>query len=452
MASVKWTQEDERNWAADKVVLRKLKDRGEEPSQWLADEFADLSERRKQAKPRRPKGESAIYQRADGMWCTSVELPKGLDGKRRRKVICRKDKGAVVQEMRKAKTELDKLGNLSTSSATVEKWMAHWMDDIAPQKIRPKTLAGYRTVVNGYIVPLLGKKRLDKLTADDVRNLHSLMQSTPKDPDLRGRDDLPPDTVMLSSTYALLAHNALSAALKVAVREGTLTTNVCERVDRPRARKAGQKALELDEAIALLQHLAKHLDGDDAQAKMNAAMWATALLTGARRGEILGLEADRVTDVLDLSWQLQRITDISKAPADWEYRHLRSTLYLTRPKSSAGWRIIPLVEPLKSILKAHVSAQRSGLIFTRNEQPWDPDGASEEWKNALNAAGLPQDVPLHGARHTTVDLLYEAGVPEAVTSEIVGHSSRATTRGYRSKGNRRQLTDAMDKMSKLLES
>jgi len=450
--AVKWTQEDERNWVADRTVLKKLKERGEEPSQWLADEFADLSERRKLVKPRRPKGDSAVYQRADGMWCTSVELPRGIDGKRRRKVVCRKDKGAVVVELRKAKAELDKLGNLATSSATIEKWMTHWMEDIAPAKIRPKTLAGYRTVVNGYIIPLLGKKRLDKLTAEDVRNLHNLMQSTPKDPDLRGRTDLPPDTVMLSSTYALLAHNALSAALKVAVREGTLTTNVCELVDRPRARKAGQKALDVSEAVALLQHLAKHLDGHDQQAKMNAAMWATALLTGARRGEILGIEADRVTDHLDLSWQLQRITDISKAPADWEYRHLRSTLYLTRPKSSAGWRIIPLVDPLLSILHAHVGAQKTGLIFTRNDLPWDPDGASEEWNRILAEAGLPSDVVLHGARHTTVDLLYEAGVSEPVIQEIVGHSSRSTTRGYRSKGNTRQLADALDKVSKMLEA
>jgi len=125
---------------------------------------------------------------------------------------------------------------------------------------------------------------------------------------------------------------------------------------------------------------------------------------------------------------------------------------LTRPKSSAGWRIIPLVEPLRSILHAHTANREPGLIFTRDGLPWDPDGASAEWKNALKAAGITaDDVSLHGARHGAVDILFEAGVPEAVISEIVGHSSRAVTRGYKSKGNTRQLTDAMNKMSKLLE-
>lgn len=391
----------------------------------------------------RGKGEGAVYKRGDGLWCISIELPPGLDGKRRRKVIARKDKAAVIVEMRKQQKELAKHGNLATSSTTLEKWMVHWVDDIAPLKIRPKTLAGYRTVVNGYIIPLLGKKRLEKLTAADVRKLHAVMQSTPKDPTLRGKADLPPDTVMLSSTYALLAHNALAAALKVALRDGKIAANPCDLVDRPRARNAGQKALDVDEAIRLLQHLATRADGP---------LWACYLLTGARRGEILGLEADRVTDQLDLSWQLQRITDITKAPADWEYRELGGTLYLTRPKSRAGWRVIPLVEPLRSILALQVGDQRDGLVFTRQGRPWDPDRASKEWNAVLAEAGLPSDVVLHGARHTTVDLLYEAGVPEAVISEIVGHSSRSTTRGYRSRGNSKQLAAAMDKMSKLLEA
>ena len=77
---VKWTQTDELNLIADRTVLKKLKDRGEEPSAWLAEEYAELTARRKAAKPRRPKGEGAVYQRADGMWCTSIELPEGLDG------------------------------------------------------------------------------------------------------------------------------------------------------------------------------------------------------------------------------------------------------------------------------------------------------------------------------------------------------------------------------------
>lgn len=440
--AVKWTQTDELNLVADRTVLKKLKARGEDPSAWLVAEFEELTERRKAAKPRRRKGESALYQRADGLWCTSVELPDA-DGKRRRKVICRKDKGDVTTEMRKVKAELEKHGNLASNAPAVATWMGHWLDDIAPQKIRPKTLAGYRTVVNGYIIPILGKKRIDKLTAQDVRKLHSVMQSTPKDPGLRGESELPPGTVMLSSTYALLAHNALSAALKVALREGMITGNPCEMVDRPTKRITSQKALTANQAIDLLAHLATRDD---------RALWATYLLTGARRGEILGLEADRVGETLDLSWQLQRITDISKAPADWEHRPLGGTLYLSRPKSRAGWRIIPLVDPLKSILALHMQGRGDGLVFTFQGRPWDPDTATKAWAKLLAEAKLPDDVVLHGARHTAVELLDAAGVDWETIKDIVGHSTKRMSLEYRTKVDLKRLSAALEQVSKMLEA
>jgi len=391
----------------------------------------------------RGKGEGSVYKRAsDGMWCTSIELPPGLDGKRRRKVVCRKAKADVITEMRKVQRELAKHGDLSTSSITLAKWAAHWLDRIAPKEIKPRTLAGYRTVIDGYVVPALGKKMLDKISAQDVRRLHELMAATPKDPKLRDGRELPEGTVVLSSTYVLLAHNALSVMLGAALQEGKISVNPCDMVSRPRKRVVEQAALSLDQSIQLLAHLATRDD---------RALWATYLLTGSRRGEIIGLERDRVTDVLDLSWQTQRITDITKAPDDFEYREIKGTLYLTRPKSSSGWRIIPLVEPLKSILNLHLqAAPEDGLIFREDGRPWDPDRVTKAWKQLMRDAGLPEDVVLHGARHTTVDLLYAAGVPEDIIQAIVGHSTRQMTRSYRTRTDAARLREGMESLSKLL--
>jgi len=442
MPSPRWTAEDERNYTADRTVLKKLHDRGEEPSQWLADEYAELTERRKQAKRRRPKGEGAVYQRGDGMWCVSVELPEGLDGKRRRKVICRKDKGKVIEELRAAKKELEKLGNLETSGVRLDAWAAHWLDRIAPKEIKPRTLAGYKTVINGYVLPVLGRKTLGKISAQDVRRLHDTMAATPKDPKLRDGRELDEGTVMLSSTYVLLAHNALSVMLGAAMNEGKISANPCDMVSRPRKRKLEQQALTLDQAVQLLAHLATRED---------RALWATYLLTGARRGEILGLERDRVTDVVDLSWQLQRITDIKNVPNDFEYRQVKSSLYLTRPKSQSGWRIIPLVEPLKSILALHMQEpHEDGLVFHEDGRPWDPDRATKAWKRLMKDAGLPEGVVLHGARHTTIELLYAAGVPEDLITQIVGHSTRTMTRLYKTRLDIVRATAGMESLSELL--
>lgn len=391
----------------------------------------------------RGKGEGSVYKRAsDGLWCARIELPRGLDGKRRTKVVCRKDKGRVIAEMDALKSELRKHGDLPTASLTLERWLRRWIDDIAPAEIRPKSYAAYKSTVDGWIIPLIGHHKIDSLTADHVRHMFKEIQSTPKAHGLRGKKDLPAGAAMVGADTAIKAHAVLSSALKTAMREGKATRNVCEMVDPPRKAKVEQSALSTSQAIELMAHLTTRDD---------RALWACYLLTGARRGEILGLEADRVTDSLDLSWQLQRITDISKAPADYEYRHMRGTIYLTRPKSQSGQRVIPLVEPLRSILALHMQGRGDGLVFTRDGEPWDPDAATDEWAKLLAEAGLPGDVVLHGARHTAVDLLDAAGVDWDTIKDIVGHSTTKMSKAYRSKPDMKRLTGALEQMSKMLE-
>jgi integrase len=97
-------------------------------------------------------------------------------------------------------------------------------------------------------------------------------------------------------------------------------------------------------------------------------------------------------------------------PADYEYRLIDGGLYWTRPKSSAGWRVIPLVEPLRSILERHIAAQPENpwnLVFTwtndkGERRPIDPDADTRLWRRVLAETGIDKDIPLHGLRHTAV--------------------------------------------------
>jgi integrase len=392
----------------------------------------------------RGKGEGGLYKDSRGLWTISIELPSH-DGKRRRKVIRSKDKKVVMRKMAETKKDLNQLGDLPTSNLTLGAWLRRWIDEIAPNEIRPNSYASYKSTTDGWLIPVLGKKKIDALTADDVRRMFKVIMSTPKSLKLRDLDpkDWPEDVPMVGPDTAIKAHAVLSSALKTAMREGKATRNVCEMVDPPKKAKTKQHALTTDEAIQLMAHLATRPDG---------ALWATYLLTGARRGEILGLEADRITDTLDLSWQLIRISDESKAPADYERRHLQGTMYLTRPKSSSGWRILPLVDPLKSILQLYMQKHSGqGLVFLNDGRPWDPDSATEAWAKLLAEAGLPTNVVLHGARHTAVDLLDAAGVDWDTIKDIVGHSTRQMSQAYRTKVDIKRLSGALEQMSRMLE-
>jgi len=448
---------------------------------------------------KRPKKTGSIYQRADGMWCASVELP--MHGKtRRRKLVTTsgktadgktKDEKDIRRELDakifKIRVQLEKEGDLATSSRTVAKFMDEWFTDTALKKIRPRTAAGYRSMIQNYIIPSIGRVRLDKLTDAHVGSLHDYI--------VREKN--------LSSTTALQTHRVLSVALKHAVKIGLVHRNVAAIADAPRKARGNPGLLTAADAKIVL----RTVYGDPAEGikpDRLASRWAAALFTGARQGELLGLELDRVSDVLDLSWQLQRIswehgcgaqtkgdswpcgrkrgTDCDNRkitmPADWEWRPLEGGLLLSRPKSDAGWRIIPLVEPLRTVIAHRLEDIKSepnphGLLWTADQKqskgygrallpldgsPIDPARDNHAWHDILVRAGLEhlddagniiKTVRLHDARHTTASLLLEAGVPEPIIMKILGHSSYVVTRGYQNV-SREQLDKAMSDMSALM--
>jgi len=395
----------------------------------------------------RDKGMGAIfYSESKKLWVARIELPP-RNGQRRRKEITAKTHTQLLEKMRAPMTSFHMGGDLPTSSTRLDKYLEQWFVEVAQKKLRPNTAAGYRAVLWNHVIPEIGHYRLDKITPAVLRRVYTRITSTPKDP-------AHPERGFLSSTYALNAHRVLATALKAAERDGLIPRNPATLMDAPRKSHTELSALNLDEAKAVIRLVQQEFQTTGTY-RPEAARWATYLLTGARRGEILGLELDRVTDTIEFSWQLQRIKDISTVPADYEYRHIANGMYWTRPKSSAGWRVIPLVEPLRSILETHIAMSepnRFGLVFaTAKGLPIDPDTETKTWATALEKAGITDKrVRLHDLRHSTVDLLYAAGVPEDLISEIIGHSERTVTRGYKSRGNLERREKAMQQLSTLL--
>lgn len=366
---------------------------------------------------------------------------------RHRKSVRRKNKKDLIAEVTRLEKQLLEHGELTTSNIKVKQWFDRWLEDAAKEK-RPNTMTNYRSVVKQHIIPALGPNTpLDRIGADKIRNVYKLMGD-------KG----------LSSTYMLNAHRIMSSSFRDALRERKINVNPTTLVKPPRIAHVTLDVLNTAESIQLLGHVA-NIEG--------GARWAVSLLTGARRGEVIGLERDRVTDVLDLSWQMQRLTYAHGCkehcgrkrgadcidryfvtPVGYESRPVAGGLHLVRPKSNMGWRVVPLIEPLKGILERYMDAappNPHGLVFTHTDgRPFDPDQDTKAWNAVLQDAFPGRSVRLHDLRHAAVDLLYEAGVPEDLIQEIVGHSARTMTRAYKSKGNQSRLTAAMQQMSALI--
>lgn len=373
---------------------------------------------------RRDRGDGALYQRKDGLWVAAVELPIGADGKRRRKTLSSKDYATAVKKLRALHRQVeDSGGDIPTASTLTGKWLEIWVETIAAPRLRPNSLRQYRADIRLHIIPAVGRYRLDKLAPHHVRAMHTAILATH------------------SSTSAMRCHALLFKALKDAMIEGLISRNVAELVDRPKKAANNRGYLTFDQARTLLRHVADQPGG---------ARWAAALFTGARQGELLGLQRSRVTDVLDLSWQLQRLPykhgcggkcgkrppycpeKVLEVPPGFEYRVLEGPMALTRPKSTAGTRIVPLLPALATILDRHMAATDPGphdLVWSADGHPIGARTDSRAWHEALAGAGLPP-VPLHAARHTTATLLLETGVDSGVISSVLGHSSVLVTRGY----------------------
>jgi integrase len=336
-------------------------------------------------RPRRIRGEGSFSQRVDGTWVGTVDLG-WAGGKRVRKSVSAKTKKAAQAKFIRLKRDVEKGVGLESSS-TVEAWLTHWLDTIATERNRARTIQGYRGYIKTWLIPHLGTHRLDKLTEDHVRALYRAMKNQGK-----------------SDATRRQAHSILRRALKVAMQEGRVTRNVAANVDAPPVGVVHRTPLSLEQARQVLASL----DGDPL-----AARWVAALLLGMRQGECLGLkweDVDLEAGTIRVRRELLRITG--------------QGLVETPPKSERSKRPIPIIGPMSYALAN--TEHRGEFVFYG--EPKDPRQDWQAWKDLLVRAGVP-DSPLAAARTTTSTLLRDAGVPDTVTRDIFGHSQVQVTQG-----------------------
>lgn len=397
-------------------------------------------------KRRRANGDAAPYwSEPHGMWRAQIDVGY-KDGKRQRKTVYGKTKQECARKLREAR-QAKEAGDLTTSTMRVDAWLRYWLDNIAAQHVKPRTVADYRSKAELYLIPILGKHRLHQLTPAHVRDLHRQMRE-------QGR----------SSTTIMHTHHLLAGALKSAMEEVGLGRNVAKTVPPPGKATSKRTALTADEAIAVLRA---------AEGGLNPSRWLFALLTGARQGECLGLRWSSVdfdANLIHLAWSLQRVPyahgcgdtcgrkpdrcpkRILDVRDDLEHDHLDGNLYLLRPKTKSSIRVVPMIAPLRAALEQQrddPSPNPHGLVWRRPDgRPLDGRADYRAWLDLLAAAGAPK-LTLHEARHTAVTLLSALGVDPRTIAAIVGHSSLLTQLAY-THVDHTQTRAALDRLGSML--
>ncbi|MER6015884.1 tyrosine-type recombinase/integrase [Streptomyces bluensis] len=399
----------------------------------------------------RANGDGTVYQRKDSRWeAAGYVLASGNTRKRVRVYgTTRKDALAKLTEKIAASNR-----GLPVPSAqgSVAAYLTYWLENVAVHHLRENTHTRYATCVHRYLIPGLGKKKLTKLTAKDIRTwlnqLRTTCQCCTRGIDARREQPHCCATgqccrKLLSPLTLNYVHSVLKSALEHAVREEEIPRNVARNVRTGTPRPRRFEPLTVDEARQFLTAAHEH--------RLHA-LFELALQTGLRKGELLGLRWED----LDL--------DAGTAAIRRTLQRTGTGGLTTLPtKTRASERRIALpARCLQSLKRHHEEQQRdrdtagaewqhNGYVFTTpHGRAIDPTNLTRTFTTLLRKAGLRR-IRFHDLRHSTATLLLEQGVELVVIKELLGHAHIGVTATVYAHVRLRLQRDAIDTLSTALD-
>ncbi|MEJ7842432.1 MAG: site-specific integrase [Rubrobacter sp.] len=378
---------------------------------------------------KRGNGEGNIYQvrnRKTGKkdrW-VGVYTARAPTGTKRREVSG-KTRTEVAGKLARAIADRDGGLVFDAGKLTVGKYLDRWLADSVRDTVRLTTYQGYERIVRRHLKPTLGTIKLKSLTPTHVRGLY------------RERLDSG-----LAPRMVQLVHTTLHKALKQAVMDGLIPRNATEAVKAPKVGRKEITPLSAEQTKGLLQA------AGDAKDRFET-LYAVAVGTGMRQGELLGLKWEDV-DIERGVLQVRRTLSTANGKG----------FAFGEPKTARSRRSIKLPALALAALKRHRTAQLEermqlaglwqdhDLVFAnRKGNPVSrQDLITRSFKPLLRRARLP-DVRFHDLRHTCATILLRAGKHPKYVQELLGHATISITLDTYShviEGMEGGLSDAID--------
>ena len=268
----------------------------------------------------------------------------------------------------------------------VKKWKENYLT-VQQQlgRLKPSTIRSYQSNLDSHIEPFFGARQLAEVTLASVQEFIKA---------LLGKG--------LSAKTIGNVIVILKEMFKHAVQWGHLDANPVQYVERPRGEDKEMDVLTPEEVRRLL----------DAQEEPLRTLLLTAVLTGMRQGELLGLQWE------DIDFARHQV-------------HVRRSLWhgtLGTPKSRRSRRAIDMPPTLEQALKQLSTTRRYEFVFcSERGTPLDADNfRHREFPAALRRAELRR-IRFHDLRHTYTSLLIAHGAHPKYIQAQLGHASIQTT-------------------------
>jgi len=369
-----------------------------------------MDSQRIQKPSRRPRGTGALMVRRDaagretwyGKWRVGGQQVKRRLGPKR--VVGTHDGLTQTQAEAELRRMMGEVGALRARGERVTLAQAGEALIAARRSAGRKrsTVEGYESIFARHVVPFFGARQVDRIGRADVDAFAAALE----------REGLAPNS-------RINTLNLLGSTFDLAVQRGWAVTNPVRGVQRPRGGSADPdiRYLTMEEVDAVLRAVP-----DDDLGRVERVLYLAAVMTGMRRGELLGL----------------RWGDI-----DWEAKRIRVRRNYVRgefgpPKSRRSSRSVPLTDRLAGELQRHLDSSPfqadEDLVFAHPQSrkqgtPLDGSRVLKRFKAALRRAGV-RDVRFHDLRHTFGTRMAAAGVPMRTLQEWMGHRDFATTLVY----------------------
>lgn len=309
---------------------------------------------------------------------------RGPDGRHHSKSFKRKVDAEKWLKLEESKVITSDWVDPAAGKVTYGAWAETWLAGL--HSIKPKTRAGYESLLRSRVVPEFGQTELRRISTASVRSWVASMVE-------EGLSAVPRRALQV-----------LHASLQVAVDDGLLAKNPAANVKAPRVERRRQLFLTAFE----LGRLA------DEAAPYDTLVWFLGW-SGLRWGEAVALRAGHV-EVRRVRVE-ESATEVG-GKLEWGRPKTHETRTVIIPRLVAI-RLEPILKD-KDDDELVFSAPRGGPLrhsnFTRRH-----------WNPAVERSGVPEGLVIHDLRDTAASLAISAGASIKAVQRMLGHASAAMT-------------------------
>ena len=303
-------------------------------------------------------------------WYVIYDIKTATGERKQKKKRGFKTKKEAEKYLSEQLTAIDKGTYFEPSEMTFSEYLDYWIENYAKPNTAQRTLENYQYMITQHIKPDLGQINISKLQPAHLQKYYVEKLKKGK-----------VDGGGLSATSVKQHHRLIFKALKDAVKWQLLVRNVAEAVKPPKTKKVEMKTWNDEQVKSFLEA---------AKGSQYYAVYLTAIYTGMRRGEVLGLRWQDIDFDNLVIYVRQSLQEVKKVG-----------LTFIEPKSGKSRSITitsNLAKELKKLYKQQLKYKLLlgqeyhdlDLVFAqKNGKPTQPTEMHRNYRKEIETSGIP---------------------------------------------------------------